>query len=70
MSQGIQDRGISQEKDDDDGLPVDSSDKRKSKSKKKREGGQGVSSSKTTPWTTEAKEADSAVTGVGVEAKS
>ena len=35
-SQGIQDRGLSQEKDDDDDLPDDSSSKRKKKSKEKR----------------------------------
>ncbi len=35
-SQGIQGRGLSQEKDDDDGLPDESPAKRKSKSKKKK----------------------------------
>ena len=56
-SQGIQGRGLSQEKDDDDGLPEESSVKRKSKSKKKNVGDQGASVSKTTK-------------GVGVEARS
>ncbi len=35
-SEGIQVRGLSQEKDDDADLPDESSDKRKSKSKKNR----------------------------------
>jgi hypothetical protein len=69
-SHGIQGRGLSQEKDDDDGLPDESSVKRKNKSKKKRAGDQGPSPSKTTPWDTETKEADTATTGVGVETKS
>jgi hypothetical protein len=40
MPPGIQGRGLSQEKDDDDGLPDESSAMRKSKSKKKKAGDQ------------------------------
>jgi len=58
----IQDRGISEEKDEDDGLPDESSAKRKrKKSKKKKAGGAKV---------IEAQEAGAAAAGVGVEAKS
>ncbi len=42
-SQGIQGRGLSQEKGDDDSLPDESSVKKKNKSKKKSVGDQGVS---------------------------
>jgi hypothetical protein len=69
-SQGIQVCGLPQEKDDDDGLPDESSAKRKSKSKKNRAGDQGASASKTAPWATEAEEAGTAAAGVGVEANS
>jgi hypothetical protein len=69
-SQGIQGRGLSQEKDDDDGLPDESPAKRKSTSKKKKAGDQGASASKTAPWATTATEAGTAAAGVGVEAKS
>jgi hypothetical protein len=68
--QGIQGRGLSREKDDDDGFPDESPATRKSKSKKKNAGDQGASASKTAPWATEAKEAGAAAAGVGVEAKS
>ncbi len=69
-SQGIQVRGLSQEKDDNDGLPDESPAKRKSKSKKEKAADQGSSASKAAPWVTEAKEAGEAAAGVGVEAKS
>ncbi len=69
-SQGIQGRGLSEEKDDDDGLPNESPAKRKSKSKGKKAGDQGASASHTAPWATEAKEACAAAAGGGVEAKS
>ena len=69
-SQGMQVRGLSQEKDDDDGLPDESPARRESTSKEKRAGDQGASVSKTAPWATEAKEAGAAAAGVGVESKS
>ena len=49
-SKGIQGHGVSQEMDDDNCLPDESSAKRKRKSKKKKTGDQGVSASKTVPW--------------------
>jgi ubiquitin C len=70
-SRGIQDRGLSQEKDDEDDLPDESSDKRRSsKANKKTGGDQGASACKMAPWAAEAKEAGAVAAGVGVEAKS
>jgi ubiquitin len=70
-SQGIQGRGLSQEKDDKDDLPDESSAKRRrSNANKKKGGDQGGSACKTAPWATEAKEAGAVAAGVGVEAKS
>ena len=69
-SQGIHVSGLSQEKDDDDGLPDESPAKRKSKSKKKKEGDQVPSVSKSAPCATEAKEEGAAEAVGGVEAKS
>ena len=70
-SQGIQGRGLSQEKDDEDDPPYESSAKRRSsKANKKKGGDQGASACKTAPWATEAKEAGAVAAGVGVEAKS
>jgi ubiquitin len=70
-SQGIQGRGLSQEKDDEDDLPDESPAKRRSSKANKRKGGdQGASACKTAPWATEAKEAGAVAAGVGVEAKS
>jgi ubiquitin C len=70
-SQGIQGRGLSQEKDDEDDLPDESSVKRRSsKANKKKGGDQGASACKTALWVTEAKEAGAVAAGVGVEAKS
>jgi hypothetical protein len=70
-SQGIQGRGLSPEKDNDDGLPDESPSKRKSKPiEKQKAGNQGAIASKAAPRATEAKEAGAAVAGVGVEAKS
>jgi ubiquitin C len=70
-SQGIQGRGLSQEKDDEDDLPDESSAKRRrSKVHKKKGGDQGDSACKTEPWATAAKEAGAVAAGVGVEAKS
>jgi hypothetical protein len=51
---------LSQEKDDEDDLPDESSAKRRSsKANKKKRGDQGASACKTAPWATEAKEAGS-----------
>jgi ubiquitin C len=70
-SQGIQGRGLSQERDDEDDLPDESSAKgRCSKANKKKGGDQAASACKTAPWATEAKEAGAVAAGVGVEAKS
>ena len=69
-SQGRQDRGLFQEKDDDDDFLDESSVKRKSKSKEENVGDQVATASKTVTWATEAKEADTTAVGVGVEAKS
>jgi hypothetical protein len=61
---------LSQEKDDEDDLPDESSAKsRSSKTNKEKEGDQGASASKTEPWVTEATEAGAVAAGVGVEAK-
>jgi ubiquitin C len=70
-SRGIQGRGLSQEKDDEDDLPDESSAKRRSsKVNMKKRGDQGGSACKTAPWATEATEAGAVAAGVGVEAKS
>ncbi len=63
-SQGMQGRGLSQEKDDS------SAKRRSSKANKKRGGDRGGSACKTAPWATEAAEAGAATAGVDVEAKS
>jgi ubiquitin C len=70
-SQGLQGRGLSQENDDEDDLPDESSAKRRiSKANKKRGGDQGASACQTAPWATKATEAGVVAAGVGVEAKS
>ena len=69
-SQGIQVRGVSPEKDDEDDLPDESSAKRSSKVNKKKGGDQGASACKTAPWATEAKKVGTVAVGVGVEAES
>jgi ubiquitin len=70
-SKGIQGRGLSQEKDAEDDLPDESSDKRRSsKANKKTGGDQGGSACKTAPWATEATEPGAVAEGVGMEAKS
>jgi ubiquitin len=70
-SRGIQGRGLSQEKDNEDDLPDESSAKRRSSKVNMKKGGdQGGSACKTAPWATEAKEAGAVGAGVGVEAKS
>jgi hypothetical protein len=62
---------LSQEKNDDDDLPDESSAKRRNRKVNKRKGGdQGASACKTAPWATGAKEAGPVAAGVGVEAKS
>ena len=64
MSQGLQGRGLSQEKDDEDDLADESSAKRRSsKANKKKGGDPGASACKTA-------EAGAVTAGVGVEAKS
>jgi large subunit ribosomal protein L40e len=69
-SRGIQGRGLSQEKEDEDDLPDKSSAKRRSsKANKKTGGDQGGRACKTAPWATEAKEAGAVAADVGVEAK-
>ncbi len=71
VPQGIQHRGLPQEKDDQDDLPDESSVKRRiSKANKKKGGAQGAGACKTAPWATEAKEAGAVAAGVGLEAKS
>jgi hypothetical protein len=69
--QGLQGRGLSQGKDDQDDLPDESSAKtRSSKANKKKGGDQGGSACKTAPWATAATEAGAVAAGVGVEAES
>jgi large subunit ribosomal protein L40e len=70
-SQGIQGRGLSQEKDYEDDLQDESSAKRRSRKANKKKGGdQRGSTCKTAPWATEATEAGAVAAGVGVEVKS
>ena len=70
VSRGIQGHGLSQEKDDQDDLPDESSAKRRGRKANKKKGGdQGGSACKTAAWPTEATEAGAVAAGVGVEAK-
>jgi hypothetical protein len=67
-SQGLQGRGLSQQKDTEDHLPDESSDERtSSKAHKKKGEDQGGSACKTEPWATGAKEAGAVAAGVGVK---
>ncbi len=67
-SQGLQGRGLSQQKDTEDRLPDESSDERtSSKAHKKKGEDQGGSACKTEPWATGANEAGAVAAGVGVK---